>query len=675
MTYSEIKITFNSSATWGTVVKFDISNGLNTFDILEEFVLLRYSGNQAVAETSLLTTSAINYREAFNLDYNSTNSYEVTVNSNQVTIKSKDPSITFSNGSAINYPPLGGSPTSKDISFAYNNFQGNIFNIDEVVFEEALNPCSYVKLKVTTSELSTKIKSPVILNGNTENPFYINILRSGGILPRQIILEVENDNNQIVQQKLVVPNTLSVENVSINVNPSPNGGTVIISVSNSTGLDLEYSLNNVDFTTSNVFDSLTSGNYAIYIKDQLGCSVSKSFTISDFSASEPHFYISPTNSFRFVHTKKGGINTNNKLDRNKFSYQDDVYIPYKGNQLFKKTDIIQTQFESNYESISAKTIDKDSNETNLIVNKLTTNRSIKESRDAIKFNFGNGKTGVYFTTGKKYNYDTGIDLNEDYTLNGYLPEWGVVGNFIKVDTSWLKIEDIIYDEIRFAKVLIVGISSTTEETIKVSTIYNRENYDVYEFSTIMSTFLNKEISIEIKNEDSNFDDLIHESKFIKTFENFTTLKEVVYKNDTNTDILFSTGIEFKMWVKTEKVYYKPIGESENHKTDTNVVLLNGNVRKSKVFQFDSLTSEKMIQLYLALFHRVLFIDSQRYVLENTPEVEEPEGDTNLYKITATLISVDESYDSKSYNNSIPITGNSFEVPSLIEITSNGFIKI
>ena len=130
-----------------------------------------------------------------------------------------------------------------------------------------------------------------------------------------------------------------------------------------------------------------------------------------------------------------------------------------------------------------------------------------------------------------------------------------------------------------------------------------------------------------------------------------------------------------MWVKTEKVYYKPIGESENHKTDTNVVLLNGNVRKSKVFQFDSLTSEKMIQLYLALFHRVLFIDSQRYVLENTPEVEEPEGDTNLYKITATLISVDESYDSKSYNNSIPITGNSFEVPSLIEITSNGFIKI
>ena len=611
-----------------------------------------------------LASQASNYVAAFNLDYNSSGVYEVTRIGEVVTIKSTNPNITFSNG------------VSNNVSFTIANFTGTAFEITDIIFEESVNPCTHVRLRATTSELATNVLGPEVIANNTSNPFYIEVLRSGGILTQGILLSCSNAAGTIATAKVELPNTLALDNLGLTVNPSPNGGTVIGFVSNTTGLTLQYSLDNTTWQASSIFNSLIAGDYIFYVKDQLGCSIQKSFTVSEFSSGEEHFYISPSNSIRFAKTSVAGVTTDSKIDANRLSSSDDAKHPYKTYQVFKNTDTITTQFESSFATIAAKVIDENGIETALTIDKKTTNIGLTDSRDATYYNFGEGKTGIYFTTGKTYDYGTGIDADDDYTLNGSLPEWGVVGNFIKLNNAWFEIEDVYYDEEKYAEILVIENLYTGVEAVTiVSSVYDRENYDVYEFSTVMNSHNNREVEIIITNEDSNFDNLVHTSEILTITDELDGFKELIYSNDTNTDMLYATGIAHKIWIRTERVVYKPLGEMENFKTDTKVILLNGNVRKAKEFTFELLTSEIMIKLYLALHHRELYIDGERYVLNESPEVGDAEEDTNLYEVKATLIKANESYDSKSSNVGIPITGAAFEVPSLLEVVSGGFLRI
>jgi hypothetical protein len=92
-------------------------------------------------------------------------------------------------------------------------------------------------------------------------------------------------------------------------------------------------------------------------------------------------------------------------------------------------------------------IKSDATEDIISVEKKTSNIGNKDKRDAIKFNYGNGKTGIYFQSGNIYDYATD-EIIETFALNGYLPFWASSGNYVQIGLSWFLIEDVIFDESR-----------------------------------------------------------------------------------------------------------------------------------------------------------------------------------------------------------------------------------
>lgn len=174
--------------------------------------------------------------------------------------------------------------------------------IDDITFGEATveNPCTHVKVIVDTNKLADKVNGPVVIDPNTNNPFEFEY-------PRQAtdIVDCENttDGDQDTQQ-FVTPDVLSAENVNPDVLESPNGATVTINVTNTDQLDLEYSLDDIIYQSSNVFSGLLLGSYTVYVKDQFGCTVTKGFDVTSEVPStevkEPFEFVSNQNSIRYA---------------------------------------------------------------------------------------------------------------------------------------------------------------------------------------------------------------------------------------------------------------------------------------------------------------------------------------------------------------------------------------
>src|SRR5690606_4288548 len=234
----------------------------------------------------------------------------------------------------------------------------------------------------------------------------------------------------MAQRTLSVPESLQSLSGSIYVNvvnaPSGSTGQVIVPNNN---LQLEYSLNNQDWQEENYFSGLIEGEYTVYIRDYLGCSITKTFQATP-NENEPtnrltaYHVVSKSNSIRSA--KSENFNLHHKTDENTLSCESDVILPYKQIQLFEVTDRIVTQFQSNYENNEAYIL-INNQEIEIPVVRRTKNIGLKERMTAIKYTLGSGKTGIYFINGNILDYDTGV-IVEQYELNGYLPEWAKEGN-------------------------------------------------------------------------------------------------------------------------------------------------------------------------------------------------------------------------------------------------------
>lgn len=672
MTYSEITIEFLEDLEIGSEVTFKVGSTISDRDPVEykeTWVNMRAGSNQVTTETPNSTVgdvSAFNYLKAFYLDYNSLNStYEVSSIGNKVLIKSKSPYLQFSEGLAIRY--VDDLQVLLNVQFTINNYSGTVFTLDSYEFLSHDNN-SYLKLRCETSDLATKIISPVSID-NTDNPFEIEVLR-GSVSTN---LKLENSEGQQIDQIIFVPSAFTSDNLTVTVNNSPNGGTVIAQTINTTDLTFTYSIDNTTWQVSNVFDSLPEGSYTMYVKDQFDVAVSKTFVVNNIGVDEPYFYISSSNSIRFALNSEDGIQSDKRIDQNRLSYEDFTDVLYKEIQHFQSDDIITTQYKTNYSNVSVSVVQNEI-ETSLGIIQQSNNLDLKDSRDAIKFNYGNNKTGIYFIAGNKYDFDTGL-VTGDYTLNGNLPEWAKVGEYIKIDNAWLEIENVFPSDDKQAEIIVLNVPYTGDETtVIVGSIYNRENYDLFEFITSMGLFQNFQIKIHCL--DDRFQELIYLSEDIEVKEDLSGFSEITYSNDTNTDINYSTGIENKLWIEMDNVSGVFKGDSETHLTDTKTILLNGNVQQGKEFKTIPYTLGIIEKVFKAFHHRELYIDGEKYVLFEEPEVEGRLDDSNLYVLTARLIKANELYKAKSYNSSLPYTGELVEIPAFISIDGgSGFIKI
>lgn len=134
----------------------------------------------------------------------------------------------------------------------------------------------------------------------------------GGLAPGTYIVTVKDANNCSSTAATTIVNTNAPTVTAISTNSACNGatGTITATGAGGTGL-LQYSLNNVNFQTSNMFAGLAPGVYTIYVKDASGCMGANIVVVANSAAPTLSLAVTPTacgaNSGVITATGTGGI--------------------------------------------------------------------------------------------------------------------------------------------------------------------------------------------------------------------------------------------------------------------------------------------------------------------------------------------------------------------------------
>lgn len=640
------------------------SGGLN-----EVFKAVRSAAGQSPINEISLAFTMQSYKRAFGVDYNFLGLFLVSTDGLQIIIEHPESGFWDEN----NIENL----TNGSIVFDSITNSADIIpiNISDITFSEASNPCTHIKMDVTTDVLATKITSNRghSVNPNAENPFSLEFARGGSAG-----IQVENATGETSRTVIDLPQTLSANNATIETLNSPNGATITATVSEAYGLDLEYSLDDSTYQSENYFNSLIEGDYTLYIRDQFGCSMTKDFSVAAFEDEgsgvgrrTPYVSISKANSFRFA--ERVDFDLVLKTDENTLSYEAFAKNPrlaYKEVQQFLSKNSITTQIKTNYNDLSAVVIKEDGSEDDQAISQKTDWMALKDRRDAIKYNLENGQTGLYFTSGNTYDPDTEVQ-NGTYALNGGLPYWGTIGNYLFLDAGWYQIKNVIFDESKKAEILVIEmVYEGVEASVILNSVYDEQNYNVFEFETDLSIYNNSTIQVQINAADSVFETVtfLSEDINVKNVQEYTA--EIKYKNASNSGIFYATGIENLINIPILKISGKIEDESETHKTDTRSVLLGAKIYEVDDFEFEPVTKEIMRKIVLALSHDDLVINGVSYVKNGASiEVEGALEDTNLYQIKATLIKSGVAYNSNGTQSDFSVQ----DIPAIIEGGSGEFI--
>jgi len=673
MAASIIRITFTENLPIGAQLGFDSINDGGRFGtpsintMIWNWRNMRTSSFEVTSGSPTLTPGerdAINFVESINLD--SAGAYTVSRISNIVTIRAENiGSITTF---YVNDTPGGGAEYDNHPSLVFfiNNYSGSFFGFQQVEFEPATNPCLNVKAKIRTTTLADEIILPNPVNPNIQNPFYVEFARG------QTFTVKVRKGTEIIEQQIQMPPRFYFS-ANIEINNSPNGATVIVTSGIIQNLEVEYSIDGMTWQESNTFTGLSSGDYVMHIRDQYGCVKTQDFHIGQTGMNSPFFYISKSLPIRFANRIVWGDAGNYKNDENTLSYESDVKLPHCELQRFQSADIVKTQFLSNYTFRKVEVLKTDGSIIEIPTVQLSNNIGLKDRRDAMRYNLGNGKTGIYFVQGNTYDYDLGV-VTGSYTLNGSLPEWAVAGNYLTIGTAWFIIEDIVFDENKFADVLIISDNYIgADASVNVKSIYNRFDYEIYEFEIDMVNFLNQQFQVSLKNEDPSFPLIEYLSEKISVKVRHEDTKEIKYKNSTNTDIVYATGIEGILRIPYTVVNGQIEEENDTYKTDTSAKLLKAELYEVDEFVFEPLTKELWRKLSQALSHEIIFIDGVGYTKNGDFDTEGPLGESNLYVLKAKMVKNGNVYNSSGVIDS-GYGASPIEVPGFIESGLNGFVR-
>jgi hypothetical protein len=666
MAKSKIVITFNSIPAIGT--KLWINNDLSATVLKETFDDIRtFNGVTLIGAN--VDECAFNYLTALNLDYNSGGLYIITVLNNVVTIEAVQDGVTFTETNNT----TSGAVTTVD----ENEPATPELTIDDITFSEAdTNPCDNIKVTVTTSELATKVTSPLLIDPNNDNPFSFDWVR-------QVIIDIICKTATLnANQTIATPEILSVGTTQINIVNTPTGGDVTVTHDLNVLLELEYSLDGILWQSgfnANKFTGLVEDSYTMYVRDQFGCEITIPFEITvftpDISVTDAFNYLAKEMSIRFKRNQVWDFCNIYRIEENTLSCEEKVENAYKIVQKFQTCDIITTQFLSNYDTLEANVIKEDLSRDVLTISKKSNNIGTKDKRDATYYNAENNQTGIYYTSGDTYNYDTGFP-NGTYALNGALPNYGAIGNFILLDgEGWFEIVNIIYSEEFNADVLIINFVYTGIPTqIIVSSEYNQKNYEVYEFDIDMSSYENQEIQVELLLSDAVFDDYNYLSEKIEVAERWNDTLEFIWYNTTDTWVFYSTGIKNKARVYFQT--FEPGNDSELdiHKTDITTIMINSESYETMnliLGSFADISTGIKRQLTLASIHKEFYIDKEQFVSNSEPETE-PIKFTNQSVLTFSLTKTGKVFNSEWNGQGNAIE--SLELVGLIEYDNTNYLK-
>lgn len=686
MTYSEIILTFDVDLIADRHIGFTASRTSPVYSLMTDhrWVDTRTGPGQVPIGTPTGTPgerSAIWWTKAFNIDHNWNQLlFETIIVSNVVHIRSKTQGVDFS-AFFSNDDYQDGTPVpNSEVTEVINNYSGSFLSITNLSYNVATtNPiCTHYKISITTNILIDSATGTFpVAAGNTNNPIVFELPRRQGF--SMVLVSGDGQAVSINSPNSVVPGSLVNSDLQIKILNVPSAGATVTALFlNSSNLVLDYSLTNdgFDWQSSNVFPGIVDGSYTMYVRDQFLCIVTQDFTVNENNIFEPYLEISGALSIRYkdrVSVSDCGPyrNDDNSLSHEEFAFDPD--LAYSETQQFQSCDSIITQLKSNYSTILAKVIKEDLSEDSLTVTKMTKFIGIKDARDATKYNIGNGQSGIYFTAGNIYDYDTETDTGDDYTLNGGLPEWALIGNYLSLGGAFYEILKVIYDESLSADVIVINLVYTNPPvSVLVKSQFNRQIYDVYEFTVPMSNYNNQNIHIQIDNQDPNFIDRIHMSECINIKTRQEETVEIIYYNNSNTDIYYKTGI--KNLIRTPILFIRGDheDESEDDRGDTESSLRMSEVYEKNEYELGPVTKGGYRQLIQALSHKFITLDGIAHIKAGSIEKEGPLEESNLYIIKANMLKTSAPFTSKviGIEPEIIDVDETLEVPNLV-ITNDG----
>jgi hypothetical protein len=646
-------------------------------NIRETFKDLRISPFQSsIGNDTSITTFAL--YSAIVADYNISNLFVILYNVSNNSISIEHPDEDFFKLEYVN------DQTGGLLNFSVENTANPVvIDFQDVSFSTSdVDTCGNIKVTITTNVLAVKYKINRIEYPNINNPFTLDLLRSS-----LANITIEGFNGTTSQRTLDIPSNLVTANISVSYVNSPSGATVNILVTDTNLLELEYSLDNVNWQSNNSYSGILPGNYPSLVRDQFGCITLFNFTIPEFSEGGvgqriPYSDLpSKSNSIRFAKYVDWGNCSNYKNDENTLSCQ----LPYtenalEYNQLFQNCDVITTQVKTNYRDIVVTVISLEDGEPiydDIPVIKKSNNTDLKDCRTALVYDLADlgVQTGIYFMNGNICDYDTGLPTSDSYVLNGNLPQWGVIGNFVFVFGGWYEIVNIVYDETKSAYVIVIDYNySGLESSVVVKSSYSIEKYDIWEFSINMDIFKNRKIQVNITQNDSDnsFEEQVYISEIIDVKETHEDAVLIEYYNDENTDMFYGTGIKNKIRLPIEFFSGNFSDVTDSEKTDRETYLINAQSYENDLIAFKLMPKQIMRKVIQALSHKFVFLNEVQYVKEDSPEVVHLVG-TNQYRVNAQMTKSDAVYTSKGTGSLF--NAGSLEIPSLLEIASGGYLKI
>lgn len=692
MATSQIEITFNADLTINEYVNFRMRFNNGTVDSgwqvkSEQWKTNRNQAGQVAIGTPTSNVgerSAINFAQAFEIDYpilQNDNPNEgvfwSALEPNKVIIRA----MTFYSFDLNDLP----NTNSPNVSFNIENFDfgGDILQITSIDIEEATtNPaCTHYKALVNTSVIAENMTAPEVINGNTDNPIEVEIPRGQGFIAS--VNDGASQSASLGILALGAPPLMNANNIQTQISPSPQGATVIINyLTNAVGQTFEYSINGVDWFSSNTFTNVLDGDYQFYVRN-LGCEVNTEvITIENtVGARIPNHFVSRSNSIRYALQETFSNCGPYKREDNTLSHQSyaiDPDLAYCERQLFQTCDTnVMTQLKTNYSNVEANVITSDGSKDPLIVTQMTTFMNRKDSRDAIRYNVGSNKTGIYFTSGNTYDYDTDAQVST-YALNGAFPEWVKIGAWFSFSGGWYQIEALIFDESLNADVIVIdSIYTGSPETIIVKSIFNREEYEAFEFSVNMSSYTDQIIEVEILLTDDDFDDVRYLSEKIYVKDRFEETVQIDYWFPFNTEIIYSTGIKHRIRIPLLKIEPGHEDPSSINRGDNSSNLISSEVYDVDEFLFGLVTLGIYKKTLLAISHKECYIDGVSYVKVVSAEKEGPIDSSNLYTLKAGMLRANRQEVNSVQNINTDIIlddGEALEIPNIQSDEDGNFMS-
>lgn len=546
--------------------------------------------------------------------------------------------------------------------------------IQEVVSEAVVEPCSYLNLLVETDVLAVRYYSYGTWKDNTENPFNTSLYRG-----TRSTVTVENADGSTAVLNNGQPfdyDKLSVDNIGINVSVNITGATVTVEATNVIGLELEYSLDGSNWTSSNVFTGQPEGAGLMWVRDQFGCEVAKDYVVTALGTRSPFLYISEANSLNFILQENinecEGVYSN---VTNTFASKNNVLLPSCTETLISKCDPkITSQLKSNFENINVTLRSEVGVETEVPVVKMSGNINRFQSMDCTIYNYGENQMGVFFTSGNTYAEDG--QINGSYALNGNLPDFAVLGNYITINGNTYQIKSILYDDRSYIQKRVIVLEAFYSGDIASAIIdcyYDVLPYEVYQFDIDFSLLDVGLYDVKVVNSSESMDDIIYLTENINVADNHEDTLPIVYYNANNRDIFYKWKIENFIRVPYLGKSAVPKSESEISLGDNGAYVVDSRIYKSYEIKFGDHVESIMRKIEIATGCEFVFIAGEGFVGDDALEYERV-GETNLYTISKTMVQSGTNYSTRDTGDSgVDADYTNFNIPPFVT-DGIGFIK-